>query len=82
MQPIYLYGAIAVEGRKIAFMIVREYTENDIPKMIEIWNGVVDEGNAFPQEEMLTNETGKDFFASQTFCGVATEAGSNNVIGL
>ena len=30
--------------------------------MIEIWNSIVEEGNAFPQEEVLSMESGKDFF--------------------
>ena len=40
-------------------MIIREYTQNDISDMIRIWNEVVDEGIAFPQEECLTMETGR-----------------------
>ena len=30
---------------------VRAYTENDLPDMIRIWNEVVEEGIAFPQED-------------------------------
>lgn len=30
---------------------VREYTQGDIKDMIEIWNEVVEDGVAFPQEE-------------------------------
>ena len=56
-------------------MNVREYTTNDLGAMIAIWNGVVEEGIAFPQEELLTVKTGSAFFASQTFCGVAEENG-------
>ena len=63
-------------------MIIRKYTEDDLPQMIRIWNDVVDEGIAFPQEDRLTGETGKDFFASQTFFGVAVEADSDAVVGL
>ncbi len=40
---------------------VRAYTENDLPDMIRIWNEVVEDGVAFPQEEFLTEETGKFF---------------------
>ena len=43
--------------------------------MIAIWNEVVEDGIAFPQEEPLTAETGKDFFASQTLSAVAEEDG-------
>ncbi len=54
-------------------MKVRKYTENDIPEMVRIWNIVVEDGVAFPQEESLTNESGREFFASQTYCGVAED---------
>ncbi len=43
--------------------------------MIEIWNQVVEDGVAFPQTEKLNPETGAEFFASQTHCGVAEEDG-------
>lgn len=56
-------------------MTVRAYTEGDIPAMISIWNEVVDEGNAFPQEERLDDRSGADFFAAQSRCGVADEDG-------
>ncbi len=50
---------------------VREYRIEDLEDMIRIWNQVVTEGNAFPQEDCLDKETGRGFFASQTYCGVA-----------
>ncbi len=50
---------------------ITEYGPMDIPEMIKIWNEVVDEGMAFPQEEFLDTASGKDFFASQSYCGVA-----------
>ena len=56
-------------------MTIRKYTEDDLPAMIAIWNEVVEDGIAFPQEEPLTAETGKDFFASQTLSAVAEEDG-------
>ena len=52
-------------------IVVREYSADDIPAMKDIWNEVVDEGIAFPQEEDLTDEGAKEFFAQQTYCGVA-----------
>ena len=61
-------------------MIIREYTQNDISDMIRIWNEVVEEGIAFPQEECLTMETGRAFFASQSYTGVAEENGK--ILGL
>lgn len=60
--------------------MIREYKIEDIPKMVEIWNSVVLEGNAFPQRECLTLEGGKEFFASQTYCAVAECDG--DVLGL
>ena len=61
---------------------VRKYTDNDLPEMIQIWNGIVEEGIAFPQEEALTIETGREFFASQTYMGVAVDAETNQIYGL
>ena len=52
-------------------MIIREYRSSDVNDMVRIWNEVVEEGVAFPQEDFLNEETGKAFFASQTYCGVA-----------
>lgn len=50
---------------------VRRYAEEDLPAMIAIWNEVVEEGMAFPQEDLLDADTGAAFFAAQTYCGVA-----------
>ena len=61
-------------------MTVREYTEKDLPEMIGIWNEIVEEGIAFPQEDVLDLKTGADFFASQSYTGVAEEDGK--VLGL
>lgn len=57
-------------------MTIRNYTENDLNAMIAIWNEVVKDGIAFPQEELLTEKTGAEFFGSQTYCGVAEENGT------
>ena len=61
-------------------MIIREYTHKDMPAMIRIWNEVVTEGIAFPQEECLDLNTGEVFFASQSYTGVAEDEG--NILGL
>lgn len=63
-------------------MIVRAYKENDLDAMIQIWNEVVEEGAAFPQEEFLDKKTGAEFFASQTHTAVAEDEGSHTVCGL
>lgn len=54
-------------------MLIRQYTENDLPQMIAIWNEVVSDAKAFPQESPLDYESGKTFFASQSYCGIAAE---------
>ncbi len=56
-------------------MQVRKYENADLEQMIRIWNDVVDEGVAFPQEEFLTEETGRAFFRAQTYTAVAEENG-------
>ncbi len=61
-------------------MTVREYKDGDIPAMISVWNEVVGEGNAFPQEEPLDELSGAEFFARQSRCGVAEENGE--VLGI
>ena len=48
--------------------------------MVRIWNKVVEDGEAFPQEEPLNEESGKAFFAAQTWCGVAE--GEGRILGL
>lgn len=58
-------------------MEIRAYRESDVPEMVRIWNEVVEEGVAFPQLEPLDAESGKAFFAAQTYCGVAEDDGKN-----
>ena len=56
-------------------MKIREYTDQDLKEIIRIWNEVVEEGIAFPQEETLDMKSGAVFFASQSYTGVAEEDG-------
>ena len=51
--------------------MVRQYNSDDLEEMIAIWNEVVDDGVAFPQEEFLDPDSGAVFFASQSYTGVA-----------
>ena len=62
-------------------MSIREYTMGNLKQMIMIWNEIVDEGIAFPQEDLLDEQSGKQFFASQSYCGVAVDE-NNKVLGL
>ena len=61
-------------------MMIRIYEPRDLPEMIRIWNEIVEEGVAFPQEEPLTPESGAAFFAAQSFTGVAEIDGK--IVGL
>ena len=61
-------------------MIIRKYSQQDVGEMIKIWNEVVEDGIAFPQEEFLDLESGTAFFASQTYTGVAEMDGK--IVGL
>lgn len=54
-------------------MVIRKYSEDDIPEMIGIWNEIVREGIAFPQEDELDEQTGSEFFAAQSYCGAAED---------
>ena len=61
-------------------MNIREFRESDLEEMIMIWNDIVEEGIAFPQEDILNLQSGNDFFSSQTYNGVATI--NERIIGL
>ncbi len=61
-------------------MVIREYGPSDVDAMIGIWNEVVEEGIAFPQEECLDTAGGTLFFASQSYTGVAENDGE--ILGL
>lgn len=61
---------------------VRKFEEEDLDQMIRIWNDIVEEGIAFPQEKELTRETGLEFFKSQTYTGVAEEKETGRIYGL
>ena len=44
---------------------VRAYTPADVAAAAEIWNEVVRDGIAYPQEDELDLATGTEFFAAQ-----------------
>ena len=60
-------------------MEIRKYREKDIPAMISIWNKVVEDGEAFPQEDFERYNRCR-LFAAQTYCGVADNNGK--IVGL
>ncbi|MBP5274077.1 MAG: GNAT family N-acetyltransferase [Abditibacteriota bacterium] len=56
-------------------MIIRSYRSGDLSRMAQIWNEIVEEGAAFPQEELLDTDGARRFFSEQSHTGVAEEGG-------
>ena len=63
-------------------VFIREYKAQDAGDAAEIWNQVVRDGVAFPQEEELTTEEADTFFKEQTYTGIAEDKDSGMVVGL
>ena len=63
-------------------VMIREWKEDDLADAISIWDRVVEDGVAFPQTEPLDKESGREFFASQTFTGIAVNEENNEIVGL
>ena len=61
---------------------VRQYASRDLCEMIKIWNDVVENGIAFPQEELLDTDSGIDFFSSQSYTAVAQNGDTQEILGL
>ncbi len=59
---------------------VRRYAPSDAAAASAVWNEVVEEGNAFPQDEPLDEISGDEFFRSQSYTGVACDGGE--IVGL
>ena len=59
---------------------VREYLPTDLRAMMEIWNNIVEEGEAFPQEDILTLDAAANFFGAQSRTAVAEYNGG--IVGL
>ena len=63
-------------------IIIRPYEKQDVAAMVAIWNEVVEDGLAFPQEEGLTLESGNKFFAAQSRVAVAQGQENKKIYGL
>ena len=61
---------------------IRRYEEKDKNEAMAIWNAVVREGIAFPQDEELTDGTADAFFMSQSYTGIAVDRDANEILGL
>ena len=61
---------------------IREYKKEDVNEAVNIWNKVVEDGEAFPQMELLTEKTGDEFFRGQSFTGIAYDEDTGEIAGL
>lgn len=61
---------------------IRKFEKNDVTEMVKIWNEVVEDGIAFPQEELLDEKSGEEFFSAQTYCAVAYNGENGELLGL
>ena len=62
--------------------VIEEWKEETLTDAVAIWNQVVEDGAAFPQTELLDRESGREFFAQQSFTGVAREKETGITVGL
>lgn len=60
---------------------IKQYSKKDVSEAIFIWNEVVEEGVAFPQTELLNEQSGDVFFSSQSYTGVAYDE-NGKLVGL
>ncbi|MCR5263490.1 MAG: GNAT family N-acetyltransferase [Clostridiales bacterium] len=60
---------------------IKRYEPKYLPELVDIWNEVVEDGVAFPQEEYLGLTDGAEFFGSQSYTGVAVN-GEGKAVGL
>ena len=63
-------------------LAIRKYESNDAIDAARIWNEVVEDGVAFPQEEFLTEQSGDEFFRAQTRTAVAVDLDTGKILGL
>ena len=61
---------------------VKKYEKKDVKDAVMIWNQVVEDGVAFPQTELLTEESGHAFFEEQSFTGIAYDVMTGQTVGL
>lgn len=63
-------------------IFIQKYESKDVEQACAIWNQVVEDGIFFPQEEILTIQTGEVFFQEQTYTGIAFDRDSGEIVGL
>jgi len=69
-------------GRTAMSVTIEQLTAQDVEGARSAWNEVVAAGDAFPQIDELGPDEAADFFASQSFTGVAMDTGSGRVLGV
>ena len=67
---------------KYRMIEIIKYKDKDKNEAMAIWNAIVREGIAFPQDEELTDETADAFFMSQSYTGIAVDSEANEIVGL
>lgn len=63
-------------------VVIRVYNKKDVEEARVIWNTVVEDGNAFPQENALTAKEADEFFTCQTYTAVAENSENGEILGL
>lgn len=63
-------------------VLVVPFSKDLVAATTSIWNEVVRQGWAFPQLEELTEPTALEFFAAQSFTGVAIDVETEEVVGM
>ncbi|MBQ5429114.1 MAG: GNAT family N-acetyltransferase [Neisseriaceae bacterium] len=62
-------------------LIIQEFCQDDIPQITALWNAIVADGVAFPQDTPLTENQAAAFFGEQSFTGVGKNP-QGQVVGL
>ncbi len=64
------------------YIEIREYLHSDNKAVTDIWNQVVEDDNAFPQEKPLSYKDADAFFKNQTYTGTAVDKDTNEIAGM
>ena len=61
---------------------IRAYQSKAAALAAQIWNEVVADGNAFPQDTEMTADAANHFFLEQTYTGIAEDTETHEILGL
>ena len=61
---------------------IKAYDSKNVGEAINIWNEIVREGIAFPQEDELDEISGDIFFKAQSFTGLAFDEDTEELLAL